>query len=290
MLLPVGGSVLSVEPLLSNDGSAAYVGIPSQLVDGRPGTPAVIQWTTGLQSTASYITVVFKITQYPVGLKQPPRLFCIVFNKLGDASVFKKGTVIQLVGGPTNNPTNVLRTTVIKELPDGRLGTWVYLPTQSNTWDYFGWRIYNDDGDTNYISSGELVEIGEVYGDAVVSYPLSTFSVRLVDPTRINRSSGNQPWMVMRVPFQRFDATISPRDFDGSFITAAGNTRQHMLRLARTKYIAVVLRDRRRGAAVVDDDYVQNMGVLCRITDLGGMQSDASNDYWPAPISGEELL
>jgi hypothetical protein len=194
MYISVGGTALTVEALQSDNGTALYVGIPGQLVDGRPGTPAAIQWTSGLQSTASWVSLVFKLTPQPT-VALPARLFCIVFNKLGD-------------------------------------------PTAS---------------------------------------------------TRVNRSSGNQPWMAMRVPFQKADVTVTPMRFDNAFISSQ-NIRKHFLKLMQTKYMMVLLRSNQRGESTVDDDYVQNMSMLVRMTDMGTIQSDASQDYWPVQASFEELL
>lgn len=289
MLITDGQVTLSVEPLLSNNGTAAYVGLSSNLVDGRPGTQAAVQWTSGSQTTSSYISLVFKLTPTPT-IAFPARLFAIYFNRQNQATALKAGTKLELLGGPTNNPTNVMATTTIKRLPDGRLATWVYLPTQSNTWQYWAWRIYNDDGDTNYISASQIIYVGEVFADGVRNFPLSRFKVLPTDPTRLNRSSGNQPWPVMRYPFRRTSIQVVPQPFATAFVTPNENMQQLMFKLSTARYFAVVPRDRPRAGSTPDENYVQNMAQLVRAIDIGALESEASNDYWPIDITSEELL
>ncbi|HJU39375.1 MAG TPA: hypothetical protein VJ724_07350 [Tahibacter sp.] len=285
MLITNGQAKLVSHPVRSSDGDAFWAGgSGASTVDGRPGLPGALVWSETGASATDFATAVFEITPVPV-TGRPPRLFALL-----DTRELRVGTRVELVGGIGDNPTSVIAQTTLKRLPNGKVGTWLYLPTQSNLFAYWGWRIYNDDGDGAYLLPGSTVYVGEVFADAVESWPAASMKIDLVDPTSVNRSAGNQPWPTMRRPYRKADVTVTAQHFDRAFIDQTGNLQALQYALATAHYFAIVPRERERGSASASDDYVQRMAMLVRCTSLGDLSADASRDAYSLQLSLEELL
>jgi len=272
-------------PLRSFDGDGFYMGSSTPATDGLRGTTATAVWPELTSTTAHFITITFQINPTPT-LGHPPRLFALL-NLTGAIRV---GTIVELVGGTNNNPTNVIATTTVRALPDGQLGIWLYVQSQTQVWDWWGWKIYNNDGEGAYIFGPEATTFGEVFGDTVDTYCVTTISSQLVDPTRINRSSYNLARRLMRKPFRQLTVSVQPVGYDEAFIDPTGNLQELSYRMAQADYVAMVQREFPEATGIANADYVQSTAMLARVTNIGAIASEARNDRWPLSLSFEELL
>lgn len=284
MLITSGQVNMVLGPLRSNDGTAGYFGSTAAAVDALRGTQANFIWPEVMASPTNYVTITFQINPAPSAGK-PPKLFAI----LNISPEIRDGTVMELLGGNDNNPTNVIATTTVQTLPDGQRGTWLYVPAQSNTFAWWGWKIYNNDGDGAYIPGETQSKIGELFADSVDVYCATAISSELVDPTRINRSSYNLARPLMRKPFRRLTVSFIPTDYEDAFI-ATDSLQALTYRMAQASYCAIVPREAENRLTAPDPEYVQQTAILARVTNIGSIGSDARTDRWPLSLSFEELL
>lgn len=281
-MIGTGQYTFTPQTLQSTGSTAAWLNSTASVVDGRPGTQSSFSWPTGAQTTSTFTTIPFRVTSAPA---TELRMFALL-NLTG----IPAGCVVQLVHGATSNPTTILATTSTLALPGGRVGAWVVRGVGLGvTSEYVGWKIFNNVGGSTAMTAGQTVRVGEVYADSVYDMTVSDLSVQLTDPTRINRSSGNQPWNAYRRPYRTVNARLTAASFAGAFIDS-GNLQSILFALATRNYFGVVFRDRARGATVPSIAYAQQCGMLARMQPAGAIQADAVNDLWPCSLQFEELL
>lgn len=284
MLITTGQVSMALGPVYSHDESAGYVGSSAPGVDALRGTQAIFIWPETMSNITNFVTITFQINPAPTA-GNPPRLFAF----LNISPEIRDGTIMELLGGNDDNPTNVIATTTVQTLPDGQRGTWLYVPTQSNLFAWWGWKIYNNDGDGAYIAPDTQTRFGEVFADAVDTYCATSINSELIDPTRINRSSYNLARPLMRKPYRRLTVAFVPQDYEDAFV-ASDSLQALTYRMALANYIAIVPRETENKVTDPDPEYVQQTALLARVSNIGGIGSDARTDRWPLSLSFEELL
>lgn len=145
--------------------------------------------------------------------------------------------------------------------------------------------------------TNQQFNLGEIWVAPAVDIKLTDLAEKLVDPSWLNRSAGNQAWPVMRSPFRKLTCRTMPASFQDAFTTPGTwplTLVDLLYRWATQKALLVIPRWRQRGIDVVtvDQTMVNKTGRLVRIPPdgIGELTSDASNDYWPAQLGFEELL
>ena len=142
-------------------------------------------------------------------------------------------------------------------------------------------------------SASQVFTVGEITFGLAADLPISGLDVLWSDPSKLNRSSGNQPWPVLRKPFRQVSAVISPQTFSTSFggtSTTNAASEEVLYALSVSPKIAIVPRWRQPGASVVDTDMVQRMAMLARGVNFGAEKSAGAENFYSAPLQFEELL
>lgn len=197
MLIGYGGYSLAFAISSSVGTSAAAFTAPddgSALADGRTGQVQACVWSTGTQSTSSYVQITVTITD-AVDTGSARQGVCGIANVSG----LPEGTKI-IVGSTTQR---------LVKGPRGELCAW-FLPNDNGA--TLTIRIYNDVSGSASIVAGTEFSIGEIFVGRVISLPSlitgSNPNSDLVDPTAFQRSSGGQLWQLMRKPYRQIQAQL----------------------------------------------------------------------------------
>ena len=271
-----------IQPIFSSNGSAAYLSDPANLVDCSPSTSCALQWTSGLQSSAVYVHL-------PWRMVPAPTTECRVFALLGLVGI-PAGTRLYLYGGATAAASTLLSAAEVVQLPDGTFGAWLIRATGEGwTHEYFAWRVYNDDGAGSPIASSAIVYIGELYATPAWDWPLGRMEIKVQIPQLLNRASSGAGRTVKRDPYRTAELTITPQDWRTA-MCGTDSLLAMLYDLAGQDCVAIVPRPQLRGGVAPDAEAYQANSFLAALTDAGGLAAEAAVDRYPLTLSFEAML
>lgn len=280
MITSRGAYTRTVQAMSSSD-DAAYLSDTDNLVDCSPSTSVALQWTSGLQSTAEYVHLPWRMTPAPT-------IECRVFALLGLVGI-PAGTRVYLYGGATASAATLLSAAEVVTLPDGTLGTWLIRAAGEGwTHEYFAWRIYNDDGSGAPIAASAIVYVGELYASPAWDWPVGKMEQRVVIPSLLNRSSSGAGRTVKRDPYRTAELMITPQDWATAMMGVESLTAM-LYDLAYQDCVALVQRPQPRGGSL-DPDAYNASAFLGSLTDAGGLGAEAAVDRYPLTLSFEAIL
>lgn len=182
---------------------AAFLTSSQNMNDGRIGLVCSMKWSSGTQTTGSYVEIGFTITQIFDAIAMIGGL--MISNVVG----LPKG--LRCVAGGIDQ---VLTQNALGELQAA------WLPQAASNTGFF--RIYNDDGVSGHpVAANAVFGIGEVLVGRAISLPTLIApssggppSAALNDPTAFTRMDSGSLYQCMRKPWDTYQATL------GMFTTA----------------------------------------------------------------------
>ncbi|WP_440221824.1 hypothetical protein ACQQ2N_12065 [Dokdonella sp. MW10] len=147
---------------------------------------------------------------------------------------------------------------------------------------------------TNAVASAQ-VSVGDVFISRAYEVPVDRLTETPVDPSVTRRSSGNQPWPLVRLPFRRVDAAFVNQSYRDAFLDSTiwplpGNLRNLMFGAARATKLGIVTRWRYDHSRPISQPMVDVNTMLARLVDMNGFEGQAGNDRWPLSAVFEESL
>lgn len=260
---------------------AAFLTSSQNMNDGNIGLVTSMRWSSGAQTTASYVEITCTITD-PLDATAP----------IGGVMV---SNVVGLPAGlklSVNGVDQVLVENALGELQ----ATWLPVMSASNTLVI---RIKNDKGGTSPISAGAVFGIGEILIGRVISLPSLVAagmspSKGLTDPTAGARMDSGSLYQCMRKPWDTYQATLGlftrKQAFGGSTsnLQAGSNPASvidiNKLRgiLSKAAVCAVCDYPSAGGAAIAangiryDQNFMQGNWIIARPSDPGHITEDQS--------------
>jgi hypothetical protein len=282
MITSRGAYTRTMQPLLSSNATAAYLGNTLAMVDCIPSSICACSWPTGLQSTSVYVHVPWRMTPSPAAE-------CRIFMLLGLQGI-PDGVMVELYGGATAAPATMLMQTETVQLPDGSIGA-IIVRAAGDGWthEYFAWRIYNSGPSGTFIAGGALFGIGEVYASPAWEWPIGRWDVKVVLPQLLNRTATGAAKKVKRDPYRTVDLTITSQDWNAAML-GRDSLMAMIYDLAAQDCIALIPRPRRRGIAAIDNDVVPESAMLADLTEAGSLGADAAVDHYPLNLQFEQFL
>lgn len=168
------------------------------LVDGRPSRRSRIGWPAGTPTLAQSIDLrAFWAT--------PTLIRIVALLGLG----IPAGVRMELRGrrqadaGWTYALGGLALTQFTVALPGGAVCHWIVLPTGLDPLVGLEWRIFNDRAGATWAVGGTPVDIGEAVAMPAADLPHErSWTLRLVDPSRLTRSIGGQVSGAIRTPWR----------------------------------------------------------------------------------------
>lgn len=180
----------------------------SALVDGRPSRRSRIAWPAGTPTLTQSI-------QLRALWVAPTPIRIVALLGLG----IPAGVHIELRGrrqadaGWTHILGGLALTQRTVQLPGGAVSHWLVLPHGLDPLVGLEWRIINDRAGSTWAAPGTPVDIGEMVAMPAADLPHErSWTLRLVDPTRITRSIGGQVSGAARTPWREATLGLAAAD------------------------------------------------------------------------------
>lgn len=141
-------------------------------------------------------------------------------------------------------------------------------------------------------SASQVFAIGEIMIGLAFDVPVDALEIQWDDSSKLNRSSGNQPYTVLRKPFRKTSCNVAPQTFIQSFGNSANG-----IALADFFYamdvqakLAIIPSWHQAGSSSVDTDMIQRMAQAVRGLNFGALKSMGPEQFYSVPLAFEELL
>lgn len=271
-----------VQAIQSSNDTAVYLGDTNNLVDGIPSTGCAIQWPSGIQNTTVYVKI-------PWRMDPTPTRECRIFALLGLRGV-PAGTVLELVGGNSPDPSTFIANAVVVELPGGELGAWVVLDIGAGlTRQYYAWVILNDDGSGgSAIAAEAVVDVGEVYASPAWDWCATDISIDIVDQSLVNTAAGGASRRVQWTPYRACQVSISPQAWTTAVMDTTNGLQSLQYDLLAQDNVVLVPRPRWPPGGGIDQTAVEETAMFGVLTRVGGLSSNAQLDRWPLQVGMQE--
>lgn len=274
---------------ISGTGAALLSADFSGLNDGRPGTQTRLQ---GCTSPANKTVLTGTGFSLPVAAGQPYYLIVGILNTtLANASA----TSIAVNGAWSGAGT---RTQALVQYPQALAPPPAQQP-YINAWYVLPPSLLSGSTPITQLivnlttaSASQQFAVGEIMIGLAIDVPINGLDIQWDDPSKLNRSSGNQPYPVLRKPFRKTNATVSPQTFIQSFGNSATPIAlaDFLYAMSVQPKLAIVPRWRQANSASVDTDMLQRQAHAARGVNLGALKSLGSEQFYSVPLGFEELL
>lgn len=135
--------------------------------------------------------------------------------------------------------------------------------------------------------------IGEVIIAGAFDLPLSDIQIDPIDPSAVNRSSGNVPWNVLRRPYRRVTGKVVPQSRADSFgvsTTYIQNLQRMFFNTSRAAGIVVAPFWRTQASPTPDLNLMAEHCHMARIISPSSLSGSASDNRFGSQLMTEELL
>lgn len=282
MIISRGNFTRVVQPILSSNSTAEYLGDTRFLIDGIPSTGCPILWPNGTQNTSVY-------TKLPWRMVPAPTKECRIFALLGLQGV-PVGTKLELLGGNNADPSTFVADSEVVELPNGEFGAWVALDIGEGViHEYFAWVILNDDGaGDSPIAAEATIYAGELYASPAWDWCVTDIAIDMVDQSLVNTAAGGASRRVKWTPYRTFQGSISPQSWATTFLDKGNDLQSLQYDLMGQDNIAALPRPRWPPGGPLDQTAINETALFGVLTRVGGLSSNAQIDRWPLQLAMQE--
>jgi hypothetical protein len=283
MIISRGNYSRVVQAIDSSNGTALYLGNTLKLVDGIPSSACAIAWPSGVQSSAVWIHLTWRMVPAPTAE-------CRIFALLGLQGI-PVGTFVELYSGATPGAMTMRTGGEVVTLPNGDLGVWI-VRGEGEGWvdEYWAWRVYNDDGAGSPIAAEEVVYVGELFAAPVWEWRINEINSQPVDQSLNNTAGGGATRRVRLPAYRALECNVVPQNWATAAIDAENGLQAFQFDLLGQDVIAVVPRPRWPVGGPISDDAVRACAMFCVLARVGPLASNANNDRWPLSLALQETL